>query len=135
MFTLAATILVAGCAGIALGPAVGYVAPTASGKPPNEVSKLVAASEERLFPCSILRIQDAADRDAPDLAGFPKADVTLLPGAYRVTLRCASAQHSWEPSVRLLAKAGKSYRVTGKLIDDSITIFNMKMRATATELP
>ena len=111
------------------------VAPAAVGKPASEVSKLTAASEARLFPCTIFKVSSASGGADMELSSLYKSDVTLLPGRYRITLYCASAYHSFEPQTEVVAQAGKTYRITGYFIDDSITIFTMKMRAKVAELP
>jgi hypothetical protein len=129
------TILMLGaCAGVTLGPQ-SFTAPASIGKPQAEVSKLVAASDARYFFCTIQRILDTAGANAPDLGGNIKTDVTLPPGQYQVTLHCSNGTHIYSPTLRVFAKAGKSYRISGEFIDDSITIFTMKMRANVTELP
>lgn len=124
-------LLLSACA----APATTFVAPTAVGKPGVEVSKLVAASEAKLFPCNILAVKGADGADVVDLGGSHKSDVTLPAGRYRVTLFCTSGYHSFRPQADVAARAGKSYRITGYLIDDSITIFNMKMSVKVAELP
>jgi hypothetical protein len=112
-----------------------FVAPAAVGKPGSEVSKLVAASEAGLFPCSILKVSGASGAAAVDLGGHNRSDVTVLPGLYRIALHCASSYHSFEPQAEMVAQAGRTYRITGYLVDDSITIFTMKMGAKVAELP
>ena len=114
-------------------PPASYVAPAAAGKSPTEVSKLVAASEAKLFPCSIHEVRDVAGAAAVDLGGN-KSDVTLAPGRYRVTLFCSSGHHNFKPQAEVSARAGRSYRITGYLVDDSITIFTMKMGARVSDL-
>lgn len=106
--------------------------PGASGKPASEVTRLVAASEAKLFPCSISEVKGAAGAEAVDL-GPKRPEVTLPPGRYRVTMKCESAYHVFSPKADVVARAGKSYRLTGYLVDDSITIFNMKMNIKVTE--
>jgi hypothetical protein len=125
------TLLLSACA----APTTSFVAPTAAGKPGTEVSKLVAASEANLFPCNILYVKGPDGSHAVDLGGSHKSDVTLPAGRYRVTLLCASGYHSFKPEADVAARAGKSYRITGYLVDDSITIFTMKMRVKVAELP
>ena len=119
----------------ACAPATNFVAPSAAGKPGSESSKLVAASEAKLFPCTIQDVKGADGADAVDLGGSLKADVTLPAGRYRVTLNCTSGYHIFKPQAELAARGGKNYRITGYLVDDSITIFNMKMQAKVAELP
>jgi hypothetical protein len=127
---IAAPLLLAACA-IVPGP---IVVPAAAGRPAGEVSRLVAASDARLFPCYIDRVQGTDG--APLELGRPGTDVTLPPGRYRVVLHCTNnAGHSWHPDTDVTARAGKRYQVTGYFIDDSITIFNMKMRVRVAELP
>lgn len=110
------------------------VVPAAAGRPASEVARLVAASEARMFPCSIRSVV-GSDGAALDL-GRIRPEVTLLPGRYRVTLYCTNnAGHSVEPFADLTARAGKRYQVTGYFVDDSITIWNMRMRAKVSELP
>lgn len=130
-----AILLISLLAGACAAPNASVVAPSAAGKPDAEVSKLVAASEAKLFPCTIERVKDAAGVDVPALAGAFVTTLTLPPGQYEVTLQCSSGYHVFKPSATLVAKAGKGYRITGYLIDDSITIFTMKMRAKVTQLP
>jgi hypothetical protein len=128
--TLPAALVLAACA-IVPGP---VVVPSAAGRPTGEVSRLVAASDARLFPCYIHQVQ-GADGASLDL-GRPGTEVTLPPGRYRVILHCTNnAGHSWHPDADVAARAGKRYQVTGYFIDDSITIFNMKMRVRVAELP
>ena len=116
-------ILLCACA----GPAP-YVAPVATGKASGEVARLVAASEAKLFPCSIMEVAGM------DLGG-KKSEVTLLPGRQQVTLHCSNGYHVFKPQTEVVARGGKSYVLTGYLIDDSITIFNMKMRVKVGEVP
>lgn len=123
-------LLLSACA----APATNYVAPAAAGRAGAEVAKLIADSEAKLFPCSIQEVK-SADGANVDLGGSNKSDVTLPAGRYRVTLFCSSGYHSFKPEAEVAARGGKSYRVTGYLIDDSITIFTMKMRAKVAELP
>ena len=123
--------LVSACA----APAPSFVAPSVSGKSNLEVSKFVAASEAKLFPCKILAVEGADGADTVDLGGSYREEITLPPGRYRVTLICTSGYHTFKPEVGVVARVGKSYRLTGYLIDDSITIFNMKMRVRVAELP
>ncbi|APV48624.1 hypothetical protein BWI17_02340 [Betaproteobacteria bacterium GR16-43] len=111
-----------------------HVVPDVVGKPASEVTRLVAASEAKLFPCSIASAKGASGASA-DLGTFLKSEVTLAPGTYRVTLSCSSGSHTFRPEVDVAARAGKSYRLTGYLIDDSITIFTMKMRVKVAEIP
>ncbi len=106
-----------------------YIAPGAAGKAPSEVSRFLPASEAKLFPCSILAVSGA------DLGGSFRSEVAVPPGRYRVTLNCTSNYHTFQPEAEVAARAGKTYRFTGYLIDDSITIFNMKMRVKVEELP
>lgn len=111
------------------------IVPAAAGRPASEVSRLVAASEARVFPCAIDQVLGA--RGAPLALGarWP-SDVTVPPGRYRVVLYCTNgAGHVVQPAADVTAQAGKRYQVTGYLIDDSITVWNMKMRAKVTELP
>lgn len=128
-FTWLLPLLVAACA--APTP---YVAPGATGKPVGEVSTLSAASEAKLFPCNILEVKGVEGASTLELGGV-RPEVTLPAGKYRVTLSCTSGYHTFKPQVDVSARAGKSHRLTGYLIDDSITIFNMKMRVKVTELP
>ncbi len=125
-YILLLTALLGACA--APGP---FVAPNAAGKAQNEVAKLVAASEASLFPCTFIQV--AGDTAVP--LGGKRTDVTLVPGRYVVSLECASAYHSFKPQVELTAKPGRTYRVTGFLVDNSITIFTMRMRVKVEELP
>ena len=110
------------------------VLPAAAGRPAREVSQLIAGSEARLFPCSI---EGVASPDGKALEiGHRRSEVTLPPGTYRVTLHCTNnAGHAAKPFVRLDARPGKRYQVNGYVIDDSITIVNMKMAVRVTELP
>lgn len=112
-----------------------FVAAGAAGKPGTEVAKLVAASEARLFPCNIFEVKGVDGANALDSGGPPKSDVTLPAGRYRVTLVCSSGYHAFKPQVEVAARAGKTYRLAGYLIDDSITIFTMKMQIKVAELP
>ena len=106
----------------------------AAGKPASEVSKLVAASDAKSYPCNISAVTAAAGAEGVDLGGLLRPEVTLPPGRYRVTMKCASPYHAFNPHVDLTARAGKGYRLTGFLIDDSITLFTMKMAIRVTEL-
>ena len=110
------------------------VVPTAVGRPSHEVAQLVAGSEARVFPCAFERV---ADREGKALEiGRLRSDVTLPPGRYLVTLHCTNgAGHKATPSAQVDARAGKRYRVSGYFIDDSITMFNMKMAVRVTEMP
>ena len=130
-FACLATLLLSAC----VAPPGNLVAPAAVGKPGTEVSKLVAASEAKLCPCYIFEVKGADGASAVDLGGSHKSDVTLLAGRYRVTLVCTSGYHTFRPQTEVVARAGRSYRITGYLVDDSITIFNMRMRLKVTELP
>ena len=122
-------LLVAACA---TGP---VVAPAAVGRPAGEVSRLVAASESKTFPCAIDQVVGAQGAPVPLGARWP-SDVTLPPGNYRVVLYCTNgAGHVVQPAADVAARAGKRYQVTGYLIDDSITVWNMRMRAKVAELP
>lgn len=128
--TIPAALLLAACA-IVPGP---IVVPAAAGRPAGDLSRLVAASDARLFPCYIHQVQ-ASDGAQLDL-GRPGTEVTLPPGRYRVVLHCTNnALHSWHPAADVTARAGKRYQVTGYFIDDSITAYNMKMRVRVAELP
>ena len=128
--TLSAAFLLGACA--ASGP---IVVSTAAGRPASEVSRLVAASDTRVFPCAIDQVLGAQGAPVALGARWP-SDVTLLPGRYRVALYCTNgAGHVVQPAADVTARAGKQYQVTGYLIDDSITVWNMKMRARVTELP
>jgi hypothetical protein len=120
-----AALLVSACAAPPL------TAPSVAGKPAAEVSKLVAASEAKPYPCSIVEVKSATG--AVDLGGFVRPEVTLPPGRYVVTMKCASPYHSFSPKVDVAARPGRTYRLTGYLIDDSITIFNMKMAVKVME--
>jgi hypothetical protein len=112
------------------------VAPAVAGKPDAEVSKFFSASEAKSFPCSLFEVRTSDGTDAIDLRGVPKLEASLSPGKYRVTLRCANGfGHVFKPQVDVTALAGKRYRLTGFLIDDSITIFTMKMRVKVEEIP
>ena len=111
-----------------------FVAPAAAGKSAAEVSRLVPASEARLFPCAITEVKDANGADLGYGSNW-KSDVTLPAGAYRVSLVCSSGQHEFRPQIGVNARAGKTYRLTGYPLDDSITIFNMKMGIKVAELP
>ena len=123
--TCALAFLVASCAAPPL------TAPSASGKPASEVTRLVAASDAKLFPCNIFEVKGGTGAD--DLGNMNRPEVTLAPGRYRVKMKCASAYHVFSPSVEVVARAGKSYRLTGYLLDDSITLFTMKMGIKVTE--
>jgi hypothetical protein len=125
--TLPAALLLCACA--VPDP---IVVPAAAGRPAGEVARLVAASEARLFPCFIDSVV-GADGAPLDLERL-RSEVTLPPGRYRVTLHCTNNLHKWSPAVDLTARAGKRYQVTGYFVDDSITIFTMRMRAKVTEL-
>ena len=107
-----------------------FIAPATVGKGPGEVSRLVPASDAKLFACSIV---DVKGSPGVDLGGKKTSEVTLPPGRYHVTLHCASAQHFFTPEAQVVARPGKIYTLTGYLIDDSITIFTMKMRVKVTE--
>lgn len=121
-------LLLAACA----APAP-VTAPAAAGKPAAEVSRLVAASEAKLFPCQIAKVEGAAGAGTVDLGGAVRPEVTVPPGRYRVTLKCSSGYHSANPRTDVTARAGRSYQLTGYLVDDSITVFNMKMAIKVTE--
>lgn len=126
--TLPAVLLLAACASEPI------VVPAAAGRSASEVASLVAASEARFFGCSISRVV-GADGTTLEI-GRRRPEVTLPPGRYRVTLHCTnSAGHSSEPFVDLSARAGKRYQVTGYFVDDSITIWNMRMQVKVSELP
>ena len=124
---LPAALLLAACA-------APYVAPTAAGRPASEVSRLVAASEAKQFPCTIQEVKHGDGAVAVAPGGGQKSEVTLAPGRYRVTLFCTSGIHSFRPQADVAARAGKGYRITGYLVDDSITIFTMKMMAKVAEI-
>lgn len=122
-------ILVGACA---TGP---IVVADAAGRPANEVSRVVAASDTRVFPCAIGQVLGAQGVPVALGTRLP-SDVTLLPGRYRVVLYCTNgAGHVVQPAADVTMRAGKHYQVTGYLIDDSITVWNMKMRARVAELP
>jgi hypothetical protein len=106
-----------------------FIAPVAVGKPPSEVSRFLPASEAKLFPCSIFAVSGL------DFGGSLRSEVSVAPGRYHVTLSCSSGYHVFKPDVQFTARAGKAYRLTGYLIDDSITIFTMKMNVKVEELP
>ena len=106
--------------------------PAATGRA--EVSRFVAASEAKLFPCLVSAIEGMAGAGNVDLGNQPRPEVTLPPGRYRVTLKCSSGYHSSHPRVDVAARAGRTYRLTGYLVDDSITVFNMKMAVKVSEL-
>ena len=126
--TLPAVLLLAACA--VPDP---IVVPAAAGRPASEVANLVAGSEAKLFPCFITRVAGAGGAHLE--LGRLRTEVTLPPGQYRVTLHCTNnAGHSWEPAADVSARAGRRYQVTGYFIDDSITIFNMRMRVKVVEL-
>ena len=108
-----------------------FVAPSAAGKAPTEVARLLAASEASLFPCAFTQVSG----DTAVQFGGKRTDVTLAPGRYVVSLECASAYHSFKPQVEVTARPGRLYRVTGYLVDNSITIFTMRMRVKVEELP
>lgn len=112
-----------------------FVHPSAAGKPVSEVSRLIAASEAKQFPCNVLEAKGAGVADDAGLVGHRSPEATLLPGRYRVTLHCTNGFHEFKPKVDVVARAGKSYRLTGYLVDDSITIFTMRMRVKVAELP
>jgi len=116
-------VLLCACA----GPAP-YLAPVAAGKSPGEVARLVAASEAKQFPCSIMEVKGVE-------LGGKRSEVTLLPGRHQVTLSCSSGFHEFKPQAEVVARGGKAYALTGYLVDDSITIFTMKMRVRVAELP
>jgi hypothetical protein len=98
------------------------------------VARLVAASDARLFPCYVNRVVGAEGASLDE--GPMRTEVTLPPGRYRVTLLCTNnAGHTWDPAADVTARAGKRYQLTGYFIDDSITIFTMKMRVRVAELP
>ena len=107
--------------------------PGAQGKSASEVSRFVAASEARMFPCLVAQVVGAAGAGSVDLGGQPRPEVTVPPGRYRVTLKCSSGFHSSHPHVDVTARAGRSYRLAGYLVDDSITVFNMKMAIKVAE--
>ena len=128
--TLPVVLLLGACAAVPQA----IVVPAAAGRSADEVSRLVAASDAKLFPCYIHRVS-GADGKAVEL-GSLGTEVTLPPAGYQVTLLCTNnAGHKWDPSVQFTARPGKRYQVTGYFIDDSITVFNMKMRAKVAELP
>ena len=112
---------------------VPVIAPAATGKGASEVSRLVAASEAKQFPCNIGGVKGVGDTAAVESAPGRASEVTLLPGRYQVTLSCSSGFHEFKPETEVVARAGKVYTLTGYLIDDSITIFNMKMRIKVAE--
>ena len=122
--TSALALALAACA--TPGP---YVTPAAAGKAPSEVSRFLPATEAKLFPCSILAVSGV------DLGGSFRTEVAVPPGRYRVTLNCTSNYHTFKPEAEVGARAGKTYRFTGYLVDESITIFNMKMGVKVEELP
>ena len=122
--TCALALALAACA--TPGP---YIAPGAAGKSPSEASRFLPASEAKLFPCSILAVSGV------DLGGSFRSEVAVPAGRYRVTLNCTSNYHTFKPEAEVTARAGKTYRFTGYLIDDSITIFNMKMGVKVEEVP
>jgi len=105
-----------------------YVTPVAAGKSTGEVARLVATSEAKQFPCSIMQVKGME-------LGGKKSEVTLLPGRHQVTLSCSSGFHEFKPQAEVVARGGKGYVLTGYLIDDSITVFTMKMRVRVSELP
>lgn len=122
---LVAPLLLVACAAPGL-----YVAPSVVGKSQTEVAKLVAASGATLFPCTFTRISG----DSELQLGGKRTEVTLAPGRYVVSLECASAYHSFKPQTELNATQGKTYRITGYLVDNSITIFTMRMRVKVEEV-
>ncbi len=124
--TLLAPLLLAACA--APGP---FVAPSVVGKAPSEVARLVAASDAGLFPCTFIHV--AGDSAVP--LGARHTELTLAPGRHVISLECASAYHSFKPRTAFTSRPGKTYRVTGYLVDNSITIFNMRMGVRVEELP
>jgi len=105
-----------------------YTAPAAAGRSSAELARLLVASEAKQFPCTIMGVKGV------ELEG-KKSEVTLLPGRYQVTLHCSSGFHEVKPQAEVLARAGKRYMLTAYFVDDSITIFNMKMRVRVAELP
>ncbi|QJR12956.1 hypothetical protein DSM104443_04050 [Usitatibacter rugosus] len=111
-----------------------FTAPNASGKGAGDVTRLVAASETKLFACNILEVRGVRGSTGVEL-GATRSEVTLLPGHYDVTLFCSNGQHSIKPRVQVNALGGKGYRLAGYLVDDSITIFHMKMAVRVAELP
>ena len=105
-----------------------YVAPVAADKPSSQVSRLVVASEAKQFPCTISEVKGME-------LGGKKSEVTLLPGRHQVTLNCSSGFHEFKPQTEVVARGGKGYKLTGYLVDDSITIFTMKMGVKVAEMP
>jgi hypothetical protein len=126
VLTLLAPLLVAACS--VPGP---FVAPNVVGKASSEVARLVAASDAGLFPCAFIQVSG----DSAVTLGAMRTDLTLAPGRYVILLQCASAYHSFRPRTELSVRPGKTYRITGYLVDNSITIFNMKMAVRVEELP
>ena len=124
-YALLPLLLLSACA-----PPQPFVAQNAAGKAPTEVSKLIAASEANLFPCSFTQI---AGDGAPQIGGR-RNEVTIAPGRYVISLECASSYHSFKPQADLVARPGKIYRITGYLVDNSVTIFTMRMRLKIEEL-
>jgi hypothetical protein len=126
--TLIAALLLGACA---IGDPL--VVPTAVGRPSHEVTRLVAGTESRMFPCWIESVS-GTDGKTVEL-GPRRPEVTLPPGSYQVKLYCTNnAGHVWHPEAQVNARAGKRYQVNGYFIDDSITIWGMKMRVRVTEL-
>ena len=109
------------------------VVPEAAGRPANEVARLIAGSEARMFGCSIEKV---SGRDGKALAlGQRRPEVTVPPGPYHVTLHCTNnGPYDWRPETPINARPGKRYQVNGYFIDDSITAWGMKMRVRVTEL-
>ena len=133
MRTAIATLIAASLLGACAAPDP-IVAPAAVGRPAHELAQLVAGSEAKLFPCSIEAVSGPGGN--PIELGRRRSEVTLPAGTYDVTLHCTNnAGHSWRPAARLDARAGKRYQVSGYFIDDSVTIFGMKMRTRVTALP
>lgn len=122
---LLAPLLVAACS--VPGP---FVAPSVVGKAPSEVARLVAASDSGLFPCAFIQVSG----DSAVTLGAMRTDLTLAPGRYVILLQCASAYHSFKPRTELNVRPGKTYRITGYLVDNSITIFTMRMSVRVEEL-
>lgn len=107
-----------------------FVAPGVVGKPPGDVARLLAASDAGLFPCSFVHV--VGDSDLP--LGTRRTELSLAPGRYVISLECASAYHVFKPRAELVARPGKTYRVTGYLVDNAVTIFTMRMRVKVEEL-
>ena len=122
---LLAPLLVAACS--VPGP---FVAPSVVGKAPSEVARLVAASDAGLFPCTFIHV--AGDSAVP--LGARRTELTLAQGRYAISLECASLYHSFKPRTELNVRPGKTYRITGYLVDNSITIFTMRMSVRVEEL-